>query len=338
MMGHVPYAGSMRAIHIAQPGGPEVLTVAEIPTPKPGMGEVLIQVVAAGINRADLIQREGHYPSPPGASPILGMEVSGHIAEVGADVGARWKTGDAVCALIPGGGYAEYCVASAGCCLPVPETVSVIDAAALPEAVFTVWANLLARPWLIAGDRFLVHGGTSGIGTTAIQMAKNFGARVITTAGSAEKCQFCLSLGAERAFNYREEDWLAGALEWSGDGVDVILDMVGGDYFPKHMKLLSTNGRLIHIATSHGSEATADLRTIMQKRLVVTGSTLRPRSVAEKTALRNQIEEHVWPLIETGRIRPVVDHVFPLEEAAEAHKRMHSSEHIGKLLLQIGDN
>lgn len=296
---------------------------------------MLIKVAAAGINHADLTQREGHYPPPPGASPLLGMEVSGHIDEMGTRVDARWKTGDAVCALIPGGGYAEYCVASAGCCLPVPKTVSVTDAAALPEAVFTVWANLFARPWLIAGDRFLVHGGTSGIGTTAIQMAKNFGARVITTAGSAEKCQFCLSLGAERAFNYREEDWLAGAQEWSGDGVDVILDMIGGDYFPKHLKLLAMDGRLIHISTSHGNEVGLDLRSIMIKRLVITGSTLRWRSVAEKTALRDQVEEHVWPLIEAGRIRPVVDRVFPLDQAPEAHKRMHSSEHIGKLLLQM---
>ena len=329
------YAGGMRAIQIVQPGGPEVLTIAEMSTPKPGAGEVLIKVAAAGINHADLLQREGHYPPPPGASPLLGMEVSGHIAELGTRVDARWKIGDAVCALIPGGGYAEYCVASAGCCLPVPTTISVINAAALPEAVFTVWANLFARPWLIAGERFLVHGGTSGIGTMAIQMAKNFGARVITTAGSAEKCKFCLSLGAERAFNYREEDWLAAAQQWSDEGVDVILDMIGGDYFPKHLKLLAMDGRLIHISTSHGNEVAADLRNIMIKRLVITGSTLRWRSVAEKTALRDQVEEQVWPLIEIGRIRPVVDRVFPLDQASEAHKRMHSSEHIGKLLLQI---
>jgi NADPH2:quinone reductase len=334
-MGRVAYAGGMRAIEIAQPGGPEVLAVAEMSTPKASAGEVLIKVAAAGINHADLMQREGNYPPPPGASPLLGMEVSGHIAEVGTGVNARWKIGDGVCALITGGGYAEYCVASAGCCLPVPKTVSVTDAAALPEAVFTVWANLFARPWLIAGDRFLVHGGTSGIGTMAIQMAKNFGARVITTAGSVEKCQFCVSLGAERAFNYREEDWLAGAQEWSGGGVDVILDMIGGDYFPKHLKLLAMDGRLIHISTSHGNEVALDLRNIMIKRLVITGSTLRWRSVAEKTALRDQIEEHVWPLLEEGRIRPIVDKVFPLDQASEAHKRMHSSQHIGKLLLQI---
>jgi putative PIG3 family NAD(P)H quinone oxidoreductase len=327
----------MRAIHIERPGGPEVLSIAETHTPKPATGEVLIRVAAAGLNRADLLQREGHYPPPPGASPILGMEVSGHIAEVGSDADARWKVGDAVCALIPGGGYAEYCVANAGFCLPAPKSVSLVDAAGLPEAVFTVWANLFALGYLHAGDRFLVQGGTSGIGTMAIQMAKAFGAHVATTAGSADKCAFCLSLGAERAFNYRDEDWLAGALEWSGEkGVDVILDMVGGDYFPKHLKLLAPLGRLIHIATAHGAEVTADLRTIMMKRLVVTGSTLRPRSVGEKTALRDQIERKAWPLFDTGALRPVVDRVFPLEEAAEAHKMMQTGGHIGKILLQAG--
>jgi putative PIG3 family NAD(P)H quinone oxidoreductase len=327
----------MRVIDITQPGGPEVLHIAEAAVPTPGVGEVLIKVAAAGLNRADLIQRQGHYPPPPGASPILGMEVSGSIAEVGSGPDARWKVGDEVCALIPGGGYAEYCVAAAGCCLPVPAGVSLIDAAGLPEAVFTVWANLFAQPYLHAGERFLVHGGTSGIGTTAIQMAKAFGARVVTTAGSAEKCGFCLSLGAERAFNYREEDWAAAAFEWSEQfGVDVILDMVGGDYFPKHLKLLAPKGRLVHISTTGGLQVTADLRAIMLKRLVVTGSTLRPRTVAEKTALRNQIEEHVWPLIEAGKVRPIVDRIFAMDEVAEAHKRMQASTHIGKILLRMG--
>lgn len=268
---------------------------------------------------------------------MLGMEVSGNIAEIGPDVDARWKKGDAVCALLPGGGYAEYCVATAGCCLPVPKTVSLIDAAALPEAAFTVWANLFAQPYLHAGELFLVQGGSSGIGTTAIQMAKAFGARVITTAGSQEKCNFCVSLGAERAFNYRVENWATGTLAWSNQhGVDVILDMVGGDYFPEHLKLLAPRGRLIHIATLRGSEVTADLRLIMSKRLVVTGSTLRPRSVEEKTALRDQIELHVWPLFNADKIRPVVDRIFRFEEAAEAHRRIQSSQHIGKLLFQIG--
>ena len=228
-------------------------------------------------------------------------------------------------------------MASAGCCLPVPENISLTHAAALPEAIFTVWANLFAQPYLLSSERFLVHGGTSGIGTTAMQMAESFGAQVVTTAGSAEKCSFCLSLGVECAFNYREDDWFAGALGWSEQkGVDVILDMVGGDYFPKHLKLLAPKGRLIHIATTGGSQVTADLRAIMQKRLVVTGSTLRPRSVEEKTALRDQIEEHVWPLVEGGNVRPIVDSLFPLDQAGEAHKRMHSSAHIGKILLQIG--
>lgn len=327
----------MRVIDILQFGGPEVLTVADKPISQPAQGEVLIKVTAAGINRADLSQREGHYPPPPGASPILGMEVSGHISELGPGAAdSRWKLGDAVCALIPGGGYAEYCVANAGFCLPIPKSVSLTNAAALPEAVFTVWANLFATSYLHAGERFLVHGGTSGIGTTAIQLATAFGAHVVTTAGSAEKCSFCLSLGAERAFNYREDDWFADAQEWSEpNGVDVILDMVGGDYFPRHLKLLAQKGRLIHIATTGGAQVTGDLRAIMMKRLVVTGSTLRSRSVAEKTALRDQIERQVWPLIEVGKLRPIVDHVFPLAEAAEAHRRMHSSAHIGKILLEM---
>jgi putative PIG3 family NAD(P)H quinone oxidoreductase len=272
------------------------------------------------------------------------MEVSGHIASIGRDVDARWQVGDPVCALVPGGGYAEFCIADAGCCLPVPRTVSLIEAASLPEAIFTVWANLFAQPYLQAGDRFLIQGGSSGIGTTAIQLAKTFGARVVTTAGSTDKCGFCVSLGAERAFNYRDEDWAAGAYEWSlQHGIDVILDMVGGDYFPKHLSILAQRGRLIHIAMTRGSEVTADLRLIMSKRLVVTGSTLRPRTVEEKTALRDQIEQHVWPLFGQGgdkgdnqsRIRPIIDRIFPLEAAAEAHKRMQSSQHIGKLLLQI---
>ncbi|HYK36330.1 NAD(P)H-quinone oxidoreductase [Alloacidobacterium sp.] len=327
----------MRIIDVPRFGGPEVLSVAERPEAKPGPGEVLIRVAAAGVNRADLLQREGKYPPPPGASPILGMEVSGHIAEIGAGMDSRWTVADAVCALVTGGGYAEFCMASAGCCLPVPKNLAVEDAAALPEAVFTVWANLFAQSYLHAGERLLVHGGTSGIGTTAIQIANALGVRVVTTAGSVEKCAFCLSLGAERAFNYREEDWLTGALEWSGgSGVDVILDMVGGDYFPKHLKLLAPKGRLIHIATMGGAQVTADLRVIMQKRLVVTGSTLRPRTIEEKMTLRDQIERQVWPLIENGKLRPVIDRVYPLEEAAEAHKRMVSSTHIGKILLRVG--
>ncbi|HZY61038.1 MAG TPA: NAD(P)H-quinone oxidoreductase [Edaphobacter sp.] len=323
-------------MHIDRPGGPEVLHITDLETPRPGPGEALIRVAAAGLNRADLLQREGHYPPPPGASPILGMEVSGHICELGPGVDARWKVGDAVCALLPGGGYAEYAVAAAGCCLPVPKGISLIDAAALPEAVFTVWANLFATSYLHAGDLFLVQGGTSGIGTMAIQMAKSLGARVAATAGSAEKCGFCLSLGAEQAFNYREEDWQVNAFEWSRrKGIDVILDMVGGDYFAKHLKLLATRGRLVHIATAHGAEVTLDLRAVMLKRLVITGSTLRSRSVEEKTALRNQIEKQIWPRFSEGGLKPVVHKVFPLEKAAEAHQEMKAGGHIGKLLLQV---
>jgi NADPH2:quinone reductase len=325
----------MRVVTVQQFGGPEVFAIGEAPLPEPGPGEVLIRVAAAGINRADILQRQGHYPPPPGASPILGLEVSGNVIESGHG-DTRWKTGDAVCALLPGGGYAEYCIANSGYCLPVPKSVPLVEAAALPEAVFTVWANLFTQPYLRAGESFLTHGGTSGIGTTAIQMAKAFGARVITTAGSAEKCQFCVSLGAERAFNYREEDWASAAMEWSDSrGIDVILDMVGGNYFPKHLKLLAPRGRLIHIATQRGAEVTADLRLIMSKRLVVTGSTLRSRPVEEKTALRDQIEEHVWPLVESGVIHPIIDRIFPLEAVAAAHQRMQSSQHIGKLLLKI---
>lgn len=330
----------MRYTNVLKFGGPEVLTIAEHPVPQPSAGQLLIKIVAAGINRADLLQRQGHYPPPPGASHILGMEVSGYIAALGSNVPPRWKLGDAVCALIPGGGYAEYCVAHAGSCLPIPPALKVTEAAALPEAVFTVWANLFVTSYLHPGERFLVQGGSSGIGTLAIQMARAFGARVITTAGSAEKSSFCLSLGAERAFNYREEDWQTAAMEWSEketgqQGIDVILDMVGGDYFPRHLKLLAPKGRLIHIAFSRGAEVTADLRTIMLKRLIITGSTLRPRSAEEKAALRDQIEQRVWPLVEAGSIRPVIDRIYPLEEAADAHRRMESSEHIGKLLLQV---
>lgn len=326
----------MRVISLAGFGGADVLNVGNADRPRPDEGEVLIRVVAAGVNRADLLQRQGRYPPPPGASEILGMEVAGEIAERGPGAEVRWKIGDRVCALVPGGGYAEYCVAHSGCCLPVPEGMSLEVAASLPEAAFTVWANLFATERLFAGDRFLMQGGTSGIGTLAIQAARAFGATVAATAGSAAKCQFLLELGCECAFNYREEDWLAGALEWSeGKGVDVVLDMVGGDYFAMHLKLLAKDGRLVHIATTHGSEVNLDLRTVMAKRLVITGSTLRSRSVAEKMQLRNDIEERLWPLVRDEKIRPVIDQVFPLHEAGKAHERMESSRHIGKIILKL---
>ncbi|HEV2715762.1 MAG TPA: NAD(P)H-quinone oxidoreductase [Terriglobales bacterium] len=316
-------------------GGPEVLRIAEVAVPKPGFDDVLLNVSAAGVNRADILQRRGLYPPPTGASSILGLEVSGHITEVGADV-KDWKPGAAVCALLAGGGYAEYCVAPSGQCLAIPENIAVQDAAALPEALFTVWANLFQPSRLIPGETLLVHGGTSGVGSMAIQVARTFGARVVATAGNQRKCDFCLQLGCELALNYREENWVEGFRRWSGGrGIDVILDMVGGDYFPKHLQLLAPQGRLIQIAYSGGREVTADLSAIMQKRLIVTGSTLRPRPIGEKAALRDSIRDRVWPQISLGKIRPIVDRVFSLEHVADAHRRMESSEHIGKILLRL---
>ena len=327
---------SMRSIEITTPGGPEVLRLTTKPVPRPGSGEVLVRTAAAGINRADLLQRQGHYPPPPGASPILGMEVSGHIAEMGPGTTSRRQAGDAVCALLGGGGYAEYCAVPEGQCMAVPTGVSIRDAAALPEAAITVWANLFEPRRLFPGELFLVQGGSSGIGTTAIQMAKGFGARVATTAGSGEKCSFCLSLGAEVAVNYRTQDWAAELAQWSHPhGIDAILDMVAGDYFPKHIALLATGGRLVHIATSHGSQVTADLRAVMMKRVLITGSTLRSRSVEEKSSLARGVEKEVWPLFTSGQIRPIVDRAFPLEQAGEAHRWMETGLHTGKIILEM---
>jgi NADPH:quinone reductase len=326
----------MGYIQVAEPGGPEVLSIATRPVPRPGSGEVLVRNLAAGVNRADLLQRQGHYPPPAGASPILGMEVSGQIAELGPGTTSRWRVGDAVCALLAGGGYAEYCAVPEGQCMAVPAGVSIRDAAAIPEAVITVWANLFEPRRLFPGDLFLVQGGSSGIGTTAIQMARAFGARVATTAGSDEKCAFCLGLGAEAAVNYRNPDWAPELARWAQPhGIDAILDMIGGDYFPKHIDLLATGGRLVHIATSHGSQVTADLRTIMMKRLLVTGSTLRSRPVAEKSSLARAVELEVWPLFASGQLRPVVDSAFPLEQAPDAHRLMESGRHTGKIVLFI---
>jgi NADPH:quinone reductase len=329
---------SMRCIDIAAPGGPEVLHVATRPVPRPRPGEVLVRTLAAGLNRADLLQRQGHYPPPPGASRILGMEVSGHIAELGPGATSRWHVGDAVCALLAGGGYAEYCAVPEGQCMAAPAGVSIRDAAAIPEAVITVWANLFEPRRLFAGDLFLVQGGSSGIGTTAIQMARAFGARVATTAGSDEKCSFCVGLGAEVAVNYRANyptgDWAAELARWAQPhGIDAILDMIGGDYFPKHIDLLATGGRLVHIATAHGNQVTADLRAIMMKRLLVTGSTLRSRSVAEKSSLARAVEHEVWPLFNSGQLRPIIDSAFPLAQAADAHRLMESGRHTGKIVL-----
>ena len=326
----------MRVIRLAGFGGTDVLRIDTAEAPRPRRGEVLIRVAAAGVNRADLLQRQGHYPPPPGASEILGLEVAGEIIACGAGTEDRWKVGQKVCALVPGGGYAEYCVAHGGCCLPVPEGMELTAAASLPEASFTVWANLFDPRRIHAGNRFLMQGGTSGIGTFAIQAARAFGAAVAATAGSQKKRAFLLELGCERAFCYRDEDWEAGVLDWSGgNGVDVILDMVAGEYFAKHLKVLAKDGRLVHIATVGGNKVELDLRALMAKRLIVTGSTLRSRSVDEKRKLRDGVEENLWPLLQSGKIRPIVDSVLPLENAASAHERMQSSAHIGKIVLRL---
>ena len=324
----------MRYIAMTAPGGPEVLTLATGPVPRPAGGEVLIRVAAAGINRPDILQRTGNYPPPPGASPILGLEVSGAVAALGPEV-TGLNEGDEVCALVAGGGYAEYCVAPAAQCLPVPKGVSLVDAAGLPETFFTVWSNVFDRGRLGRGESFLVHGGSSGIGTTAIQLAHAFGARVFATAGSPEKCAVCRDLGAERAIDYRQEDFVAVLKEATqGRGVDVILDMVGGPYVEKNLRSLAPEGRLVEIAFLQGSKVTLDLAHMMVRRQTLTGSTLRPRPVADKAAIAHNLRDKVWPLIEAGKVRPVIDRTFPLAEAAAAHRLMESSTHIGKILLR----
>jgi len=323
----------MTAIEIARPGGPEVLRPARRPRPRPGPGEVLIAVEAAGVNRPDVLQRQGHYAPPPGASDIPGLEVAGVIVEVGAEV-AAWSAGDRVCALLAGGGYAELAVAPAPQCLPIPHGLSAVEAAALPETFFTVWSNVFERARLQPGETLLVHGGSSGIGTAAIALGHAMGARVIATAGSAEKCAACQRLGADVAVNYRTQDFVAAVREATGGrGVDVVLDMVGGDYTPRNVECLALEGRLAQIAFLRGPQVQLDLRPFLQKRLTLTGSSLRPRSVQEKGALARALREHVWPLIEDGRVRPVIHATFPLEQAADAHRLMESSAHIGKIVL-----
>ena len=325
----------MIAIEIREPGAPDVLVPAERPTPVPRPGEVLIKVACAGVNRPDLMQRLGKYPPPPGASDIPGLEVAGTIEAVGPDVDS-FKAGDRVCALLAGGGYAEYCVAPAPQCLPLPRGISLAEAAAVPETFFTVWTNVFERGRLKKGESLLVHGGSSGIGTTAIQLARAFGARVFATAGSAEKCAACERIGAERAIDYRELDFVAAIRESTGGkGVDVILDMVGGDYFQRNIDVLNMEGRLVQIATLRGSKAEIVLPAIMQRRLTITGSTLRARSVAEKGAIARALREHVWPLIESGQVKPLVYRTFPFRDAPAAHRLMESGEHIGKIVLTI---
>jgi len=325
----------MLAVEISRFGGPEVLVPVERPQPKPAAGEVLIKVAAAGVNRPDVSQRRGAYPPPPGASDIPGLEVAGTIAEVGPDVGS-WQTGDQVCALVAGGGYAEFCLAPAPQCLPVPRGLDFVAAAAIPETFFTVWTNAFDRGRLQPGEWMLVHGGSSGIGTTAIQLARALGSHVMATAGSPEKCAACERLGAERAINYRTTDFVAAVRETVGErGVDVVLDMVGGDYVPRNLELLAVDGRLVQISLLGGATAQVNLGLVMRRRLTITGSTLRPRSVAEKGALAAAVKEHVWPLVESGAVRPVVHATFPLRAAADAHRLMESSTHIGKIVLVV---
>jgi len=325
----------MRFIDMTGYGGPEVLTLAEGPVPSPGTGEVLIRVAAAGMNRGDIMQRTGNYPPPPGASPVLGLEVSGTIAAVGENVG-DWREGQEVCALVAGGGYAEYCAAPAPQCLPVPRGLGLVEAAALPETFLTVWTNVFERGRLIPGESFLVHGGSSGIGTTAIQLARAFGVRVFATAGSVDKCAVCQQLGAERAINYRREDFVSVVKEATGgSGVDVILDMIGGSYAERNQQALAIEGRLVQIGIMEGSKITLDLFQMMVRRQTITGSTLRARSVADKAAIARLVQEKAWPLIEAGSIRTVIDRTFPLAEVAAAHRLMESSQHIGKILLTV---
>ncbi len=325
----------MRAIEIRQPGPPEVLTLCERPVPELKAGEVLIKVHAAGINRPDVLQRLGHYPVPPGASDLPGLEVAGEIVDGNLD-GSEFRTGDMVCALVQGGGYAEYCAAPLQQCLPIPSGLSPVEAASLPETFFTVWSNVFDRAGLIGAETLLVQGGSSGIGVTAIQMARALGHRVFATAGSDDKCRACEALGAERAINYRSEDFVEVVKELTGGkGVDVILDMVAGDYVGRELSCLADDGRIAIIALLGGSKANIDLGQILRRRLSVSGSTLRPRPVAFKAAIAWRLREKVWPLIETGAIKPVIFRTFPLEQAAAAHALMESSTHVGKIVLQV---
>lgn len=324
----------MNAIGIREPGGPNVLVPVNLVRPVAGEGQVLIRVAAAGVNRPDVMQRKGAYPPPPGATATPGLEVSGYIVELGRNA-ARWKVSDPVCALVPGGGYAEYCVAAAENCLPVPRGMSLVEAAALPETYFTVWTNVFDRGGLKAGEIFLVHGGTSGIGSTAIMLAKAFGATVVTTAGSDEKCAAARVFGADLAINYRTQDFVA-VMKEKGLAPNLILDMVGGDYVERNFRVAAPHGRIVQIAFQNGSRPQLDLTPLMVKRLTYTGSTLRPRSVAEKAEIARELEAKVWPLLAEGRCRPKVHATFPLNRAAQAHALMESSAHVGKIVLTLG--
>lgn len=327
---------TMRAVEITKPGGPEVLVPGERPVPAPGPDEILIRIAAAGVNRPDCLQRAGAYPPPPGASDLPGLEAAGEVAAVGANVD-RWAVGDRVCALLAGGGYAEYAVTHQDHALSAPAGLTMEEAAALPETFFTVWTNVFDRGGLKGGETFLVHGGSSGIGTTAIQLARLFGARVFTTVGSEDKAKVCRDLGAEIAVNYREADFVETLREATeGRGVDLILDMVGGDYIPRDVKLAADRGRIVQIAFLQGPKVELNFAQVMLKRLTITGSTLRPRSVEEKAAIAASLREKVWPEIDAGRVRPVMAESFPLAEAAKAHALMESSAHVGKIVLTTG--
>ena len=334
-MNNIPQ--SMNYIQIEKHGDPEVLKLHSMPIPEPGPGEVLIKVTAAGVNRPDIMQRKGLYPPPPGATDVPGLEVSGTVVSVGQNV-SEPPINSEVCALVTYGGYSEYCLAAASICLPAPQKISLVNAAGIPETFFTVWTNVFKRGQLKARESLLVHGGSSGIGTTAIQLGKAFGATVYTTAGTSDKCEFCNNLGADAAINYREQDFSEEIKRLTeGKGVNVILDMVGGPYFPKNIRLLADEGRLVQIALMQGSKAEVDFRSLLLKRVTLTGSTLRPRSVEEKTKIAQALQKNVWPLLESGAIRPIIHELFPLKQASEAHRLMESSAHIGKILLKPAD-
>ncbi|WP_161991605.1 NAD(P)H-quinone oxidoreductase [Agrobacterium tumefaciens] len=336
MSDHVTLPETMRFIDLPSHGGPEVMRLSQAPLPKPEKGEILVKVEAAGVNRPDVAQRQGTYPPPKDASPILGLEIAGEVVALGEGV-TEFKPGDKVCALANGGGYAEYCTVPAGQALPFPKGYDAVKAAALPETFFTVWANLFQMAGLTEGETVLIHGGTSGIGTTAIQLAKAFGAEVYATAGSAEKCEACVTLGAKRAINYREEDFAAVIkTETGGKGVDVVLDMIGAAYFEKNLSALAKDGCLSIIAFLGGAVAEkVNLTPIMVKRLTVTGSTMRPRTADEKRAIRDDLIQQVWPLVESGQVAPVINRVFTLDEVVDAHRLMESSNHIGKIVMRV---
>jgi NADPH2:quinone reductase len=326
---------TMTAIEITKPGAPDVLQPKTLPVPKPGSGQILVKVAAAGVNRPDVAQRTGAYPPPPGHSPLPGLEIAGEVAATGPGV-SRWKVGDKVCALVNGGGYAQYTIAEDSVALPIPAGLDMVRAAAIPETFFTVWNNVFERGRLQAGEWFLVHGGTSGIGTTAIQLAKAFGAKVIATAGSAEKCKVCTELGADRAVNYKAEDFVAAVKDATGGkGVNVTLDMVAGDYTDRNIIAAAEDGRIVQIAVLGGADVKLNISRVMAKRLTLTGSTLRPRTREVKAGFARALEEKVWPLLASGKVKVVMDSTFPLAKAADAHRRLETSEHVGKIVLTV---